>query len=158
MKIVNTQIIDIPAETAWQIFGREFEDGYKWSSFISHSEAKHEGPTVGDAEITGRTCQTPLGQIDETLLVYNDDCKELKFAMKAERLPFFMNNLTSQWKMSDAGDGKTRAETEINVDLDFPFNILLGWLIQRNFKKTVNRLGPELAAYARQRSEMPLAA
>ena len=150
MNIQMDQVIDVPLKEVWQIFGHEFGDIQKWSSFVQSSAAKTDGPGVGDADFSGRTCETALGPLDESLQIFRNDTHEVKFLVKGTKFPFFMRSILSHWRFSDE-NGKTRARTDVTLNLVFPFNILMGWALRRNFTKTLKGVADELESYAKTR-------
>ncbi len=150
MKIHSNQLIDARPETVWQIFGHEFADIAKWSKLVHSSAAKTDAPLVGHAQIAGRKCETTLGPLDETIQEFNNDTNEVKFLVLGEKFPFFMRSVLSHWRFFDEG-GKTRAKTEVTLDMVFPFNVLMDWMVKRNFSKALTVIAGELETHSKTR-------
>lgn len=151
MKIHNSQIINAPADKIWAVFGGEFADIYRWASFVDASEAKKDGSLVGDSGLSGRVCETKIGKLDEQMLIFKNDTKELKFRVLSDGFPFFLKSIESHWRFYDQGE-VTRAETNLTLDVSFPFNYLIGWSLKRNFRSAVNDVKGEMEAHLKERS------
>ncbi len=150
MKIHVEQIIEKPIEDVWQVFGHEFADIYRWSSFVQSSVAKADGPLIGDATISGRNCETKLGTLDETIEIFSNESREISFLVKSDGFPFFLRSIHSHWRFFEAGT-KTRAQTDVTLDVAFPFNVLVGWSLRRSFTKAIKDVGGEMGLYMETR-------
>lgn len=150
MKIIVEQTIDLPIDKVWQTFGHEFADIQNWSDFVKKSIAKTSAELVGDATISGRNCETELGNLDETLQIFENETHELKFLVKSDGFPFFMRSILSHWKFFEV-NGQTLAKTEVNIDLMFPFSFIMALPIRRSFTKAINGVGSELEVYVKSK-------
>lgn len=147
MRIVNSIIIDKSADEVWDVLGPRYADVSEWASGVYVSRARSDPPAVPGAPLHGRICETSVGPFKETITRYDPDAKVLAYRATGDKMPFFVRSLSNQWTMERLGGHKTRVTSTMTADLVFPFSLLLGWMLKRQFNRVIRESIEELKVF-----------
>lgn len=130
MQITRTITINAPESEVWSLVGPGFAAADRWASSINRSSARECERKCEASPIAGRGCDTSVGPVEETVLEYDDNHRRLSYEARAEGMPGFVRRLVNTWQLHGSQDGLTIVEMRLQVDIDFPFNILMGPLMK----------------------------
>lgn len=147
MKISKTIIIDAPAEKVWDILGPNYTNAGDWASSVYASHARPGTPKVAAAPVAGRVCQTSLGPFTETIEAFDDLRRHVAYSATGDKMPGFVRRLVNSWTIHPSGN-KSKVDMELNADIAFPFNILMGPMMRSQFGKVLREATEELKHYA----------
>jgi len=147
MKISKTITINAPAEKVWDILGPNYTNAGDWASSVYASGARPGTPKVAAAPVAGRVCQTSLGPFTETIEAFDESRRHVAYSASGEKMPGFVKRLANSWTVHPTGD-TSKVEMELNAEIAFPFNILMGPMMKLQFGKVVREATEELKHYA----------
>ena len=134
MKLALEVTANAPIDRVWDILGPGYVNAGEWASavYISH-------PRVGEAKVAGapaagRVCQTSLGPFTESIEEYDPVNHRVAYSATGEKMPGFVKSLVNSWTLTPAGSGRTKVRMELNADIAFPFNVLMGWMMKMQFR------------------------
>lgn len=133
MKIKLETEINAAAEKVWDLLGPRFHEPHVWASVVD--SAKPVGQGKNGAPCGGRVCETPaMGTLEEKITHYDGNKHEIAFSIKGRNMPFFVKGMQNKWKVKKLGENKSLATNELDVNLMFPFNILMGFMMKMQMK------------------------
>lgn len=146
MKIERTFTINAAADQVWNVLGPQFDKVGEWASAVQHS-APRVGNGPGTAPVAGRVCETDLGPFKESILEYDEVRRILAYDAKGDKMPFFVRDLRNRWQVTPKADGTSQIDMRMQAQLQFPFNLLMGPLMRRQFASVLDKVGDELAHF-----------
>ena len=148
MKIARKLRVDAPPDRVWNILGPNYVRAGDWASSVYVSAARAGTPKVPGAPVAGRTCETSLGPFTETVEAYDADRRHVAYSATGDKMPGFMRGLRNSWTVRSAPGGGSEVEMELNADIAFPFNVLMGPMMKLQFGKVLKEATQELKHYA----------
>ncbi|MEM8970591.1 MAG: SRPBCC family protein [Pseudomonadota bacterium] len=133
MRIKKEVKVQAPIDQVWQLLGPNYAKAGDWASSVYASRGREGAPTIADAPVTGRVCETSVGPFTETLENYDPGSYQLSYSATGEKMPGFLRRLTNSWRLIPAGSGNTIVKMELQADIAFPFNVLMGWMMRMQF-------------------------
>lgn len=109
--------INSSIEDAWKVMGDDFANPHKWASLISHAEVHGEGKNGAPCSV--RQCEVVgFGTTDEPLLQYSAKDHLLSYEVKGKGFPPMVKYVSTTWKLSEIGPGKTKftMRNEVRVE------------------------------------------
>ncbi|MEO0475832.1 MAG: SRPBCC family protein, partial [Planctomycetota bacterium] len=103
MKLQRSIKINASPDEVWNILGPRFGDADVWASSVNHSAAHTDGDRPAGAPCSGRICQTELGPFRESIIVYDEHRRIVKYEASGEKMPFFVKCLVNQWAVTGSG-------------------------------------------------------
>ena len=146
MKILRTVTINMPADEVWQAIGTNYKDAGLWSSAI-YASAPTQGQPVDGAPVSGRVCETTLGPFKESIVEYDTDRRTLAYLATGEKMPGFVKQLKGSWRLSEKDGNTTVVVMQLNADIAAPFNMLMGWIMRKQFNKAISVTLEDLKFY-----------
>ena len=143
MKVILQKDINAPAETVWNIVGRQFANVADWASSLDYSHPIDAddipaGVQVAQtAPVAGRKTPNPLGELIEILIYYSDD--ERTFTFTAFGLPRAVSRMDNTTTVVELAPNRSRVTFAIDGELRGLFK-LIGPLLQRRF--ATSKRGP----------------
>ena len=147
MKIARRLTINAAPEKVWDILGPNYVRAGDWASSVYVSGPRPGTPKIANAPAAGRVCQTSLGPFTETIEAYDEDRRHVAYSATGDKMPGFMKGLRNAWTVRPMGSG-SEVEMELNADIAFPFNILMGPMMKMQFGKVLKEATQELKHYA----------
>ncbi len=148
MKLALEVTANAPIDRVWEILGPGYVNAGDWASavYISH-------PRVGEAKVAGapaagRVCQTSLGPFTESIEEYDSVNHRVAYSATGDKMPGFVKSLVNSWTLTPAGSGRTKVRMELNADIAFPFNVLMGWMMKMQFRGALKDSIEDLKHYA----------
>jgi Polyketide cyclase / dehydrase and lipid transport len=147
-------IINAPAETVWDIVGRQFDRIGEWATAIPASAAVPQDapgePTV--APVAGRVCDTGirmLPQATEMIIAYSDRDRTLTY--QATGMPAYVGVARNHWTITAVDQQRTRAAFEaVFAPRGILGRLLAGWLLVQIGRTGRHPGGPEALRRARR--------
>jgi len=138
MEIRAQKLVESDVSKVWSIIGPGFADAHHWATSITHSELKTGSARCEAAPFSGRICQTSIGAVDENVLSYDAVNHIIEYEAFSSAMPGFVKRLVAKWALFSIDDQRTRVEMNLNVEMSFPFNILMRpmmWIQMRGIMK-----------------------
>lgn len=148
MQLTKKVTIDAPIAKVWDILGPNYQDAGKWASSVYISAPRAGTPKVADAPVAGRVCQTSLGPFTESIEAYSDQNHHVSYSATGDKMPGFMKGLRNSWTLREIGPNKTETLMQLNADIAFPFNVMMGWMMKMQFNKALSETIDDLKYYA----------
>ena len=148
MKIARKLRVDASPDAVWDILGPNYVRAGDWASSVYVSGARPGTPKVAGAPAAGRTCETSLGPFTETIEAYDPARRHVAYSATGDKMPGFMRGLRNAWTVRPASGGGSEVEMELNADIAFPFNILMGPMMKMQFGRVLKEATQELKHYA----------
>ena len=139
MQVIASIDINASADTAWQVFGEDFEGISKWLDAIISSSL--DGDLA--AGVT-RTCTFPKDLvIKEKLTRFDPKTRSLSYAILSG-LPVFMHKVDNAWTIENIGNNRSRATSVVTAKLAW-YAIPLVPLVKIGLGKTLKGALAQLA-------------
>ena len=148
MRVEMSRTVNAPPERVWEIVAENYVDTGDWASAVYVSAPRPGTPVAAGAPALGRVCQTSLGAFTETIEAYDPAARTLTYSATGDRMPGFVSNLRNTWTLVPLGGGRTEARVALSADIAFPFSVLMGWLMKRQFRSAIADTMDDLATYA----------
>jgi len=144
MKVKRQVTVNAAANKVWKILGTDFKSISEWASIVLESKAIPDLPPG-----SGRVLNTKgLGEVVEIIYKYDDDKRELAFILEDKKMPFFMRNIDSTWRVKLQGDARSVLEVEFDVTVMPVFKQLMSGMISKRIAKRTDGLISELKYFA----------
>ena len=154
MEIIKTIVVDRSADDAWHIIANEFDQAYKWMSFVHHSHKVEDGDLPNGAPMAGRVCEfsdKPNGlQAVEKILSYSAEKKQFDFdvvPVNAPR-PFPVRKNIVTMKVKPLGENQAEVSWTSRVELT-AFGYLLYPFLRFGLSKQFGQVLVDLQDYAK---------
>lgn len=148
MELTRIATVAAPQATCWEILGPNYAKVGDWASSVYLSEPRPGPPKVAGAPLLGRVRQTSLGPITETLLAYDPDRGHLAYSAAGEKTPGLLRALRNAWTLRALGPNETEVRMALTADIAFPFNVLMGWMMRRQFRRVLGEAMEEFQHFA----------
>ncbi len=129
----------VPAEKIWELIGQQFDSVGHWASGVSHSTGKKGGIPFEGSDFTGRTCETVIGAVDETITSFDNKTMNVSYRATASAMPFFVKHLHNRWNIDPVNDTSCQIFMHLTVEL-MP---VIGHLMTPLMKIQMNKLTRE---------------
>jgi len=146
MKIKRTLTVNAPPKQVWDILGPNYTRAGDWASSVFASDARPGTPKIAAAPVAGRVCQTSLGPFTETIEAYDESRRHVAYSATGDKMPGFVKRLVNTWTVRPKGS-VSEIEMELNADIAFPFNILMGPMMKLQFGEVLREATEELKHY-----------
>lgn len=123
--IERSIVVGAPIDEAWEVIGERFAEVDSWASAVPSSS-----PTYADGELIGRTCDTTLGSVSESIQEFDAENHTVSYSAEAAEMPFFVRGLTNRWTLTAEGPNATRVDMRFEADLWPGFNLAM-WPFMR---------------------------
>lgn len=146
MKILRTVTVNAPVDQVWKAIGTNYEDAGLWSSAI-YASAPTKGQPIDGAPVSGRVCETTLGPFKESIVEYDADRHTLAYLATGKKMPGFVKQLKGAWRLTDKNSNTTIVVMQLQADIAAPFNLLMGWMMKRQFDSAISVTLEDLKFY-----------
>ncbi len=137
MRLSTQTIIDKPVAEVWEVLGPGYERAGDWASSVYVSRARPGQSKIAAAPVAGRVCETSLGPFTETIEAYDPVAHRIAYSATGDKMPGFVRSLVNTWELTPKGAGQTQVNMVLEVDIAFPFNMLMGWIMKIQFRKVL---------------------
>ncbi|TRY31958.1 SRPBCC family protein [Aliiglaciecola sp. M165] len=139
---------NVSAEQIWALIGEQFDSVGQWASGVASSSGKQRGSSINGSKFTGRTCQTDIGAVDETITEYNPGTFSVGYKAIASGMPFFVKQLNNRWKITPLGESSCQVSMHLVVDLAPIIGHLMAPLMKMQLTKLTGESVEELIYFA----------
>ncbi|MEM6457467.1 MAG: SRPBCC family protein [Acidobacteriota bacterium] len=150
VSIVRRVTLDASADAAWRVIAEQFDQVDRWASDVHRATSRPGAaahPAAADAPVAGRACATPLGPVEESIVLYDAQTRTLAYEAEAPDMPFFVRGLRNRWTVTEIDRGRTQVQTRVTVDLMAPFGWVMGPLMKRQIGKLLSTAVDDLKVY-----------
>lgn len=147
MKIDRTVLVRAPVERVWSILADEYAAIGTWARAVSRSAAAPGAPSVGGSPVGGRVCTADIGEVSETITIFDPIDHHLAYRAQAKAMPFFVRSLEGDWRLSSVHAG-TQVQLGFVANLMFPFSLIAAVPMKRQFKSAIDETLEDLVLYA----------
>ena len=151
MKILRKVTVDAPIEKLWDILGTQYADAGVWNSAVFVSAQTPDPSKVPTAPVSGRVCQTSLGPFTETISQFDEAAHRIGYTATGDAMPGFVKGLHGHWALKQLSTNRTEVTMMLSVDIAFPFNVLMGWMMKLQFNGAIKSSLEDLKHYDRDR-------
>ena len=148
MKLALEVTANAPIDRVWDILGPGYVNAGDWASAVYISQPRMGEAKVAGAPAAGRVCQTSLGPFTESIEEYDPVNHRVAYSATGDKMPGFVKSLVNSWTLTPAGSGRTKVRMELNADIAFPFNVLMGWMMKMQFRGALKDSIEDLKHYA----------
>ncbi|MEM8970597.1 MAG: SRPBCC family protein [Pseudomonadota bacterium] len=140
--------IEVGASRArlWAILADDYDQVGDWARAVQMSAPNVDAKPVNGSHEGGWVCKSAVGDVEETLTLFDPESASLGYVAKAKAMPFFVRSLTGRWQLASLRDG-TDVHLGFTADLMFPFSFLMGWAIKRQFLRVIDETLKDLKIY-----------
>lgn len=147
MQIDKKIELNVSIEKVWNILADEYHTIGKWARAVESSAENTEAASVNGSPVGGRVCKANIGDVTETITAFDPSTYHLSYTAKSKSMPFFVRGLKGDWLLKDNGSG-TSVNLGFKADLMFPFSVLMGWILKRQFDKAITETLDDLKLYS----------
>ena len=142
--------VSVAAEKAWEIIGPNFLHIATWGRGVKKSWNNEKlPPNKPGAPAGGRFCDLgKYGIVEETVLHYDQNKKEITWSAKSEKLPGFVKNLQNALKVETTSETTCKVTTNISADAKGLGGLFMGGMIKKNFTKQLGGFVKDWKIYA----------
>lgn len=129
-------VINVSAAELWEMIGPGFEDVYKWSSNVDHSEGSGTSMFEG-ASCSERACDVNVkgfSKIKETLTRYDQQRMALAYEVN-DGMPGFVTKAANEWTVVAVSD----YQAKLVMKAEFVTKGLMGTLMRGMMKNKMNK-------------------
>ena len=148
MKIQRKITIDASIDKLWDILGTNYADAGIWNSAVFISAQTAAQPKIESAPVSGRVCQTSLGPFTETINQFDETAHRIGYTATGDAMPGFVKGLHGYWSLNRVSANRTEVNMMLTVDIAFPFNVLMGWMMKLQFNGAIKSSLGDLKHYA----------
>lgn len=142
--------INASSEKVWEILGPNFLSISKWGTGILSSVNNPQAEIkFMNAPAGGRFCEVKgIGKIEEIILHYSHDDKEITWSAYSPKIPGFVHGLQNAFKIEKINEEKCVINANLTAHLKGIMGFLLGGKIEGNFQKTIEVFLKDIKIYA----------
>ena len=153
MKMLDVKLskeINTSAEKVWDILGTNFLTISEWGGGILSSVRNPNVPVNFEgAPAGGRVCDVKgLGKINETILHFSNDKREITWSAESPKIPGFVKGLQNAFYIEDLGGNKCKVTSNLTAKLKGIGGLLLKGKMEKDFEKTIGFFLDDLKIYA----------
>ncbi|WP_164873332.1 SRPBCC family protein [Rhodococcus xishaensis] len=148
MKLSNDVEIVAPAEAVWDVIGRRFDKIGEWATAVPASAAIPGSPTVDEAPVAGRVCQTGIRvapNVTEAIVAYDDSTRSLTY--EAEQKPRFLSVARNTWTVTPVDQQRSVVSYDAVVTTRGVLGLLAGWWMLIMLRRAGRQVLADLAHY-----------
>ena len=149
VKMSKSVIVNVSSDKLWEIIGPGFAKAGEWSSAIDHSSASGEGKFDG-AVCDTRSCDLSakgFSSVDERITDYSHENKTMAFDVY-QGMPGFVTHMNSRHVITDAGNGKSKDEIQITMQMKPLMGALMGGMLKKNLGNLLDSALEDLRVFA----------
>ena len=149
VKMSKSVNVNVSADKLWEIIGPGFAKAGEWSSAIDHSTSSGEGQFEG-AVCDTRSCDLSakgFTSVDERITEYDDANQTMAFDVY-QGMPGFVTQMNSRHIITDEGDGKSKDEIQITMQMKPFMGALMGGMLKKNLSRLLDRALLDLKVFA----------
>ncbi|MEM7730663.1 MAG: SRPBCC family protein, partial [Pseudomonadota bacterium] len=147
MRIERELTIEAAPEEVWRILADDYEKVGEWARAVTSSAPNADAAPLPGATVGGRVCSASIGEVTETIRVFDAEQKVLAYDAQSKAMPFFVRNLSGNWTIVPSG-GVSKVGLQFEADLMAPFSALMGWVMKRQFRTAIDDTLEDLKLYA----------
>ena len=147
MKIRQSTEVNASVDSVWAILTNEYDTISKWARAANSSVVDPAANSINGSPVGGRICNADIGEVTETITVFEPSVHHLAYTAKAESMPYFVRELKGDWRLS-GNDQSTAVNFVFEANLSFPFSILARGLLKKQHGKTISETLEDLKLYA----------
>lgn len=149
VKMSKSVTVNVSADDLWEIIGPGFAQAGVWSTAIDHSvghgEAKFEG-----AQCDTRVCDVSakgFSRVNERITKYDSENRTLAFDV-FDGMPSFVKLANNRTAITDLGNGKSKADLQITMQMKPFMGMLMGGVLKSNLSNLIDSALDDLKVYA----------
>ncbi|MDX2360866.1 MAG: SRPBCC family protein [Crocinitomicaceae bacterium] len=149
VKMSKSVTVNVSADELWQIIGPGFAKAGEWSSAIDHSTSSGEGQFEG-AVCDTRSCDLSakgFSSVDERITEYSDDNRTMAFDVY-QGMPGFVTHMNSRHVITDLGQGRSKDEIQITMQMKPFMGALMGGMLKKNLNSLLDSALEDLKVFA----------
>lgn len=148
--IEKSVTVEASVEQGWRVLAEEYGDVAHWASSVSASKPVLNGPRIGDASVSGRICETSIGEVTETIVDCDRSQGQIAYTAHAEDMPFFVSGLKNRWTLIRQGKGKSEIKMNFEADLWPVFGLIMWPMMKGELDSLLDESLEELKVYLEQ--------
>ena len=150
MNIKTSATIKTSSDKVWKVLADEFLDISKWARDVNDSYDNFStNKKLDGAPSEGRFCEVSgFGKVDEQIIHFDKNKRELTWTANADKMPSFVNNLQNAWQVEEIDNSTTQVTSNISADLTGILGVMMYPLMKMNFSKLVKGFIEDLSSYA----------
>ncbi|MEV0947090.1 SRPBCC family protein [Rhodococcus sp. NPDC049939] len=156
MKLSNDREIVASADAVWDVIGRRFDKIGEWATVVPASTAVPGSPTVGEAPVAGRVCQTGIRvapSVTEAIIDYDDSTKSLTY--EAHEKPGFLSVARNRWTVTPVDQRRSLVSYDAEFTTRGVFGLLAGWWMAMLLRRAGRQVLEDLAHYVEHGAPSP---
>ena len=149
VKMSKSVKVNVSADELWQIIGPEFSEAGKWSTAVDHSVGHGAGKFDG-AVCDTRTCDLSakgFTSVNERITEYDAHNRTMAFDV-FEGMPGFVTHMNSRHVITDQGEGKSKDEIQITMQMKPFMGTLMGGMLKKNLNNLLDSALVDLKVFA----------
>lgn len=142
-------VINVPAAELWEMIGPGFEEVYKWSSNVDHSEGSGTSMFEG-ATCSERACNVNVkgfNKIKETLTMYDQEKRALAYEVN-EGMPGFVTRAANQWTVVALSEYQSKLVMNAAFESKGLMGTLMRGMMKSKMSKTLDTVLEDAKVYA----------
>ena len=142
-------VIDVSAAELWEMVGPGFEEVYKWSSNVDHSEGSGTSMFEG-ASCSERACNVNVkgfSKIKETLTKYDQDQMVLAYEVN-DGMPGFVTKAANEWTVVALSDYQSKLVMKAEFESKGLMGTLMRGMMKNKMSKTLDTVLNDAKIYA----------
>ena len=142
-------VINVPAEELWEMVGPGFEEVYKWSSNVDHSEGSGTSLFEG-ATCSERACNVNVkgfSKINETLTKYDQNQMVLAYEVN-DGMPGFVTKAANEWTVIPVNDYQSKLVMKAVFGSKGLMGTLMNGMMKKKMSKTLDTVLQDAKIYA----------
>jgi len=149
VKMSKSVNVNVSADKLWEIIGPGFAKAGEWSSAIDHSSSSGEGQFEG-AVCDTRSCDLSakgFTSVDERITEYDDANQTIAYDVY-QGMPGFVTKMNSRHVITDEGNGKSKDEIQITMEMKPFMGTLMGGMLKKNINSVLDSALEDLKVFA----------
>ena len=149
VKMSKSLVVNVSANELWQIIGPGFTEAGIWSTAVDHSVGHGEGKFDG-ASCDTRSCDLSakgFSSVNERITEYDANNRTMAFDV-IEGMPGFVTYMNNRTVITDLGQGRSKAELQITMQMKPFMGSLLGGMLKKNLSNLIDSALDDLKVYA----------
>ncbi len=148
MQIKRQFTVNASANKVWDIIGHQFDRVSDWASGVYASHGIKTDAVFQDAAYSGRTCETKIGFLNETITQYDEQQKIVAYKAKGDKMPFFVKGMSNCWTVTPIGPNQTQVDMCMEAALLPVFNLVMGPMMRLQMGGLISQTIEEFQYFA----------